>query len=283
MKKQTFFKVIKKNTPDGLHRDIYHNLLKISWTQLFLVYVLIFLIINIVFASLYSLVPGSISSAAYDFKNALFFSVQTFSTVGYGTIAPTNLYGNIIVVLEIMTGVISMAVTTGLVFAKFSKPSAKIIYSKNMLITKFDGVDVLMFRIANLRSNNIISANIELHYLYSSIGPEGISIVRFLPLKLQKYYSPVFALSWSVFHPIDPESPFYKKTPEEIRLLNYEFTVILKGTDGTFSQNIYDMFRYRVDDIIYNYHFVDILERLEDGTRVIDYDKFHRITPVHTS
>ena len=275
MKKQPTFKVIKKNSPEGRHRDLYHNLLKISWLNLFLVYVVFFILINFVFAALYLMRPGSISVAGYDFKSAFFFSVQTFSTVGYGIITPISLYGNLIVVLEIMTGVVSIAVTTGLVFAKFSKPSAKIIYSKNLLITKFDGENVLMFRMANSRSNNIISANVEMHYLFSSISPEGIKIVRFLPLKLKKSYSPVFSLSWSVFHPIDSDSPFFEKSPKEIKDLRYEFIVILKGTDGTFSQNIYDMNQYQVDDILFNHHFVDILERQADGTRVIDYDKFH--------
>ena len=188
MKKQISYKIIQKNSPENQYLDLYHNLLKTSWLKVFGIYVLLFLVINLLFAWLYKLVPGSLTTAATDFKSAFFFSVQTFSTVGYGTISPQNLYGNIIVVLEIMTGVVSMAVTTGLVFAKFSRPSAKIIYSKNLLFTQFDGNKVLMFRMANARSNNIISANVELHYLYSTVTPEGVSIVRFLPLKLQKSY-----------------------------------------------------------------------------------------------
>jgi inward rectifier potassium channel len=275
MKKQAAYNIIKKNAPHSQHRDLYHYLLKISWKRVFLLYVGTFLFINLFFASLYLLFPGSISVASNNFKNAFFFSVQTFSTVGYGTIAPQNIYGNIIVVLEIMTGIISMALTTGLFFAKFSKPSAKIIFSKNMLLTKFDGQNVLMFRIANARANNIISANVELYYIYSSITKEGLSIVRFLPLKLVKDYSPVFALSWSVFHPIDNESPFFNKSEEEIAALDYSFTVILKGTDGTFSQNIYDMYQYKILDILFQHDFVDILNLLEDGTRIIDYSKFH--------
>ena len=149
-----------------------------------------------------------------------------------------------------------------------------------MLITKFDNELVLMFRMANARSNNIISANVELHYIFSTTSPEGVRIVRFLPLKLKKSYSPVFSLSWSVFHPIDDESPFFGKSHAEIKDLKFEFFVILKGTDGTFSQTIHDMFEYKIDDIIFNQHFVDILYRQDDGTRVIDYDNFHLTTPI---
>jgi inward rectifier potassium channel len=275
MKKTDTFKTISKNSPSGKSNDLYHYLLKISWLEVFLIYLALFLSINLIFATLYLIIPGSISASPYDFRGAFFFSVQTFSTVGYGTIFPTSLYGNIIVVLEIMTGVISMAGTTGLVFAKFSRPSAKIMYSQNLLITKFDGDNVLMFRIANTRSNNIISANIELHYIFADITPEGLNIVRFLPLKLKKDYSPVFSLSWSVFHTIDAASPFFGKSAEEIKLLKYDFVVILKGTDGTFSQNIYDVHRYSIKNILFNHHFVDILEQQKDGTRAIDYNKFH--------
>lgn len=273
-----FSKVIKKNSPEGRYKDLYHNLLKISWSKLFFIYVLFFLTINTLFACLYFVVPGSLSATANDFTSAFFFSVQTFSTVGYGIISPQNFYGNIIVVLEIMTGVVSMAVSTGLVFAKFSRPSAKILYSKNMLITTFDGERVLMFRMANARSNQIISANVELHRIFASKTSEGRSMVRFSALKLKKSYSPIFALSWTVMHPIDEESPFFGKSIEEIYKSKDEFYVIVSGNDGTFSQTIFDTHNYRAEDILLNHYFVDILNREEDGTRIIDYKKFHMTT-----
>ena len=275
MTKKMQFNVVRMNTPEVNYLDIYHYLLKISWVQLFFFYILFFMGINFVYACIYWMVPGSLSENASEFKDAFFFSVQTFSTVGYGTISPHSLFGNIVVVLEIMTGVVSVAITTGLVFAKFSRPSAKILFTKNLLLTKYDGVDVLMFRMANIRSNQIISANVELHYLYNTTTVEGQKIVRFLPLKLQKNYSPLFSLSWSVFHTVDQESPLFGKTLEEIIQSKIEFMVILNGTDGTFSQTIYDMHYYNVTDIVFDKHFSDILTRLEDGTRVINYENFH--------
>jgi inward rectifier potassium channel len=260
-----------------LNRDLYHRLIKISWPKLFLSYVVLFFVINFLFSIFYYIVPGSISGGDNDFKAAFFFSVQTFSTVGYGIITPASLYGNIIVVLEIMAGVISMALTTGLIFAKFSRPSAKLLFTKNLLLTTFDQKKVLMFRLANARTNFIISANIELHYIYPTVTSEGISIVRFAPLKLEKSYSPVFSLSWSVFHPIDEDSPFFNKTLEEIKNLKFEFYVIFQGIDGTVSQTIHDVHTYKVSDILFDHHFVDILERKSDGTRIINYAKFHEI------
>ena len=275
MQKKSSYNIIKENSPEALHKDLYHRLIKASWLNLFFWYVVLYLTINILFALLYLIVPGCISSGTSDFKTAFFFSIQTFSTVGYGTISPLNLYGNIIVVIEIMTGVISVALTTGLVFAKFSKPEAKLIFSKNLLLTNFDGQKVLMFRVANARTNNIISANIELHYIYPTVTAEGIRLVRFAPLKLIKSYSPVFSLSWSVFHPIDQDSPFFNKTADEIKELPYEFFVILQGIDGTLSQTIHDMHPYQIKDVLINHHFVDILKRKDDGTRVINYANFH--------
>ena len=181
--------------------------------------------------------------------------------------------------LEIMTGIISTALTTGLVFAKFSRPSAKIIYSKNMLLTNFDGKRVLMFRMANARSNQIISANVELHYLYNSQTAEGIKIVRFAPMTLQKSYSPVFSLSWSVFHTVDESSPLYGLDIDQIHNSRFEFMIVFNGTDGTFSQSIHDVHYYEAPSILKDHHFVDILQRLEDDTRVIDYQKFHQTIP----
>ncbi len=276
MTKKVQFDIVRKNNPDRSYLDVYHYLLKISWVQLFAFYILFFLGINAVFASIYMTVPGSLSENAREFKDAFFFSVQTFSTVGYGTISPNNLFGNIVAVFEIMIGVVTVAVTTGLVFSRFSKPSAKILYTKNLLHTHYDGENVLMFRMANTRSNQIISAKVELHYLYNSTTVEGQKIVRFSPLKLQKDYSPLFSLSWSVFHTIDQESPLFGKTPDEINQSNLEFMVVMNGTDGTFSQSIYDMHYYKAADIVFDKHFADILHRDENGTRVIDYDNFHK-------
>jgi inward rectifier potassium channel len=272
-------KVIKKNSPAAKYKDIYHYLQKITWMELFFIYVIFFLSINFIFALFYYLVPESLEAVHHDFRTAFFFSVQTFSTVGYGTVSPASLYANIVVVAEIMIGVVSMAVSTGLVFAKFSKPQAKIIYSNNMLITKFDGQNVLMFRMANARSNQIISAKVELHHLYPTTTVEGKNIIRFSELKLIKNYSPVFALSWSVFHPITVDSPFFGKTLEEIEKLRWEFIVILNGTDGTYSQNIFDTHGYKSKSILKDHDFVDILHLEANGTRVIDYNKFHQTVP----
>lgn len=209
------FKIVTTNSAELAYnhgfKDVYHYLMRSTWPKVFQFYLATFLFFNTLFALIYLAVPGSISGP-HTFRNAFFFSVQTFSTVGYGTVSPQNLYGNIIVVLEIMTGVLTVALTAGLAFAKFSKPSAKLIYSKNMVLTTFEHEPVIMFRMANARGNQITSAKVEFHRIYQFKAKEGNQIIRFMPLKLIRSYSPVFALSWSVYHPIDRESPFFGMT-----------------------------------------------------------------------
>lgn len=281
MNQKSWYKIVSINSPEGVYRDAYHKLMRTNWPVLFLYYIFMFLFLNLFFATLYSLVPGSISAKPHDFKSAFFFSVQTFSTVGYGTISPQNLYGNIVVVFEIMTGVFSIAITTGLAFTKFSKPSAKLIYSKNLLLSTFENEPVIMLRMANARSNQITSANIELHRVYPFVTVEGNKITRFAPMKLIRNYSPVFALSWSVYHPIDKDSPYFGMSPEEIKKTKDEFYVIFHGIDGTFSQTIHDTHFYKMEDLLINHRFVDILHRDDDGTRYIDYEKFHHAEPMN--
>jgi len=277
MNNKNWYKIVATNSPDQGYshgfKDLYHYLMRTTWPKVFLFYVITFLTNNTLFALIYFAVPGSISGP-HTFRNAFFFSVQTFSTVGYGTVSPQSLFGNIVVVLEIMTGVLTVALTAGLAFAKFSKPSAKLIYSKNILLTTFDNEPVLMFRMANSRGNQITSANVELHRVYPFTTKEGNQIVRFKTLKLIRNYSPVFALSWSVYHPIDKDSPFYGMTHEELKKSKDEFYVIFNGIDSAFSQTIHDVHYYKMDHLLLNHQFVDILHRGEDGTRYIDYEKF---------
>jgi inward rectifier potassium channel len=282
MSSKNWYKIVATNSPDLGYKhgfkDIYHYLMRSSLPRVFQFYVIIFLTINTLFAFIYLAVPGSISGP-HTFRNTFFFSVQTFSTVGYGTVSPQNLYGNIIVVMEIMTGVLTVALTAGLAFAKFSKPSAKLIYSKNILLTTFDNEPVLMFRLANSRGNQITSANIELHRVYLFTTKEGNQIVRFKSLKLIRDYHPVFALSWSVYHPIDKDSPFFGMTHKELKESRDEFYVVFNGIDSAFSQTIHDVHYYKMDHLLTNHRFADILHRDNDGTRYIDYEKFDQTVP----
>ncbi len=144
-----------------------------------------------------------------------------------------------------------------------------------MLINHYNNERVLMFRMANSRSNEILAASVELHYTYPEVSPEGVKMTRFKALKLERSYSPIFALSWTVIHVLDKDSPFHGKSAEELKKMIYEFFVIFNGTDGTRSQTIHDYHTYLPHKILENHYFEDIISRREDGTRVIDYQYFH--------
>ena len=277
MRERPLFKIIKLNNKRAFHKDLYHTLLKISWFQLFLTYVGLFFFFNTFFAFLYLLVPDSLSIQNLTFLNAFFFSVQTFSTVGYGIISPLTTYANVIVVIEIMAGLITTALSTGIIFSRFSKPNAKILYSKNLLINQFGNERVLMFRIANDRSNEIVAASIDIHYTFQVVSPEGVNMTRFKPLTLQRSYSPIFSLSWTIIHTIDESSPFYNKSLEEIKKAEHEFFIVFNGTDGTYSLTIHDYHTYTVSDILENKYFVDIVTRDSEGVRTIDFKHFHDV------
>ena len=277
MKDKPLFKIKKINNKRALHKDLYHTMLEISWLKLLFSYVLVFLIFNTFFALLYLLVPGSLSLEDPTFLNAFFFSVQTFSTVGYGIISPVTIYGNLIVVIEIIMGLLTTAISTGIIFSRFSKPNAKILYSKNLLINQFSNERVMMFRIANDRSNKIVAASIDIHYTFQTKSPEGVNMTRFKQLTLQRSYSPIFSLSWTIIHTIDELSPFYKKSLDDIKKAEHEFFVVFHGTDETYSLTIHDYHSYSASDIIENKYFVDIVSKDNEGIRTIDFKHFHDV------
>lgn len=264
------------NAPKEFGRDLYHKLLKASWPAILTYYVLGFLTINFFFAFLYLLIPNALSGEEINFKNAFFFSVQTFATVGYGHITPANDIANYLSILNVMAGMIYVAVTTGMIFAKFSRPTSKILFTENMLMTNFEKKKVLMFRVANARNNQIINANIEVMYTYDHVTPEGVRMRRFEPLQLQRNYTPLFALSWTILHDITESSPFYHKSIHDLKKGQIEIFVIIHGHDSVFGQTIHQMYNYKPDDILIDYYFEDFLTQNEHGTRILDYSKFNK-------
>lgn len=273
----TSIKFVKSNSPIQHKDDFYHNLLKASWPKLISFYFLFLLGLNLFFAGLYFFIPGSLNISDPSFLQCFFFSIQTVSTVGYGVISPASTLGNIVVCFEIILGLIVMALTTGLIFAKFSKPISKILFTKNILINNFNQQRVLSFRCANGRNNQIISASVELFLLHSEVTAENHKITRFTALPLQRSYSPIFALSWTIFHTIDQSSPLFNLTIEEMKNRKYEFVILINGIDETYSQTIHQTYYYEPEDIIFDQYFEDIIKRAEDGTRYVDYKFFNEL------
>lgn len=261
--------------------DLYHFLLRLSWPNFFIVLALSYLIVNTLFAFAYlgggncleNAKPGS-------FKDAFFFSVQTMATIGYGLMYPKTLYAHILVTLEAFVGLLGVAMATGILFARFSIPTAKVLFSRVAIITEYNGIPTFMFRTANQRNNFILEAQIRVTLVRNELTKEGYLMRRFYDLPLVRNESPIFALSWVVMHTIDENSLFYNSTPASLAEAETEIIVTLTGLDESVSQTIHTRHSFVSEDIIYNMHFVDIIKRLPDGRRIIDYRRFHDVEPV---
>ncbi len=262
-------------------RDAYHRLLTFSWPRFFLLMAAWYIGANVLFAVLYLLDPNGIAEARPgSFEDAFFFSVQTVATIGYGVMHPQTLYANLVMTLETLCGLIGFAVMTGLIFARFSRPTARILFSDVAVIAPHNGVPTLSFRCANQRLNQILEATVGLTVLRDETSREGKTMRRFHDLKLLRQRTPVFALTWSVMHPIDASSPLHGLTAQDMIDEELEIVVILTGVDETFAQPIQARHSYLAEDICWDHHFVDIMLTLEDGRTGIDYSRFHDVHPI---
>ena len=255
-------------------KDSYHFLLSLTWPRFFILTLVIYILINLLYGLIYFSLGvhqfnGIETNTVSDFfLECFFFSVQTFSTIGYGKVSPSSLISNIVVTAEALTGMMAIALMTGLIFARFAKPTAKVIFSEKALITRFMGQKVFMFRMANARMNQVVEATVNLTAVQSFLTPEGVSFRQQIDLPLARNKSSVFALSWTVYHVIDDKSPLYNKDIEHLKAVGTELFVSLIGHDETFSQTIFTRRSYTADDIVMNKQFVDIIERNETQLRV---------------
>ena len=272
--KNKFFKHLKHPSS-----DLYHWLLIISWWHFLILLSLFYLAVNVAFAVAYLTTGGGIANAdPTSFSDAFFFSVQSLSTIGYGAMYPQTIYAQIIVTFEVLVGMLLVAMATGLMFARFARPRARVLFSKVAVIYPFNGVPTLMFRVANQRDNRIIEARIQVSFLANEVSPEGIELRRFYNLCLLRSESPSFALSWLVMHPIDRSSPLWGETLESLAQCDASILIILTGLDETFSSTIHARYIYKVSDILWSKRFQDILHQTEDGDYYIDYKRFHKVT-----
>jgi inward rectifier potassium channel len=268
-----------KRTGGGLSSiNAFHYLINISWTKFLLIVFAGFVCVNLFFAILYQLagIQNLSNAAAGDglqsFLNTFFFSVQTFATVGYGGIHPTGIFSNIIASLESMTGILSFALATGLLYGRFSKPSAKIIFSDKAIITSFKEGKALMFRVANSRDNILMEmeANAMMTFLDKS---DSRYTRRYYPLKLEIKFIYFFPLPWTIVHPIDEDSPLYSKTAKDLEELEAELLIMVKGFDDSFSQHVISRSSYKHNEIDWNVKFARAYSTDETGETIVDLEK----------
>lgn len=256
--------------------DFYHHLLTVSPWTLFTILVVTYIGFNLLFGALYLLQPGGIANARPgSFPDAFFFSVQTMATIGYGDMHPATVYANLLVTAEVLLGMTGLALATGLVFARFSRPTARVMFSQIAVVTDHDGVPSLMFRAANRRRNEILEAQVTVMLLRDELNAEGIEMRRFHDMAVVRPHTPMFALTWTVIHPIDPSSPLFGESRESLLRAHAHVVVGISGIDEIFSQTIYARHTYQASDIRWNHRLADILTRADDGHRRIDYRRFH--------
>lgn len=260
--------------------DLYHAVLIAPWWLFFLGTAVFFLALNAVFALFYIADPhGLLHARPGSFWDAFLFSVETITSVDKSEVIPQGVYANIVVVTEAFIGILNLAMITGVMFARFSRPSSRVLFSKVAVITQFDGTPTLMFRAANQRGNQILDAGVSVSVARQARTAEGIVMRRFEELPLLRARSPLFALSWTIMHRIDEASPLYGLAMEDMIERQIELIVLLSGTDDTLADVIYARHAYRPDDIVWDHRFVDVLSLNHQGKRVVDLTRFHDTEP----
>lgn len=264
-------------------RDPYHLMLTIPWLGFTCLVSLAYILINIIFAILF-LAGGDciVGAKPGNFWDAFFFSVQTLGSIGYGVMSPGTPYANMVVTAEAIVSLLAIAVVTGLAFARFSKPTARIMFSKVAVIEQHNGVPTLTFRAANQRHNQIVEAQTRVYLMQDEKTQEGNFLRRFYELKLNRNRTPSFTLSWNIMHPIDQDSPMYGQTLESLEKSRAQIVVTISGTDETVAYNIHARHMFSPSEILWDHQFVDMFYKFPNGDRYLDYAFFHEAVPLGT-
>ena len=256
--------------------DLYRTAMVATWPQFLGALAAIFVALNLTFAAAYWLGHEPVANARKDsFEDLFFFSIETISTTGYGDMHPQSTYAHWVATAEIFVSLVATAGVTGLIFARFSRPRARMIFARNAVVLKHDGIDTLTLRVANARNSFITEATSKLWMLGPSRSAEGRIYRGFRPMRLLRAENPAFALSWTLFHPIDQDSPLYGKSDAEVIAEKVNFVVSITGMDESSSQNVHARHVYTADDVRWGHEFVDMLVRNENDLTHIDFAKIH--------
>jgi inward rectifier potassium channel len=260
-------------------RDLYYGVLRLPWWKTIAGISSLFVIVNALFALAYLATGGIAHARPGSFADAFFFSVETMGTIGYGALYPESTGANVVMVVESITSLTLVALVTGLVFAKFSRSTARLVFSRRAVISPVGGVPALMFRIGNQRGNQIIDARIRVVMIRTEKMPEGDTFYRMIDMRLQRERALSLSRSWSVMHPIDRDSPFYGQTPESILAQEVELQILVVGLDDILMQTVHAQHRYYAHQISWGARLVDVLTETDAGNLLLDLTKFHEVEP----
>jgi inward rectifier potassium channel len=260
----------------GFWADIGHRCMTASWPSFIGGAVLVFIAFNAIFASFYWVGDQPIANVAGGaYIDYLYFSIETLSTAGYGDMHPQTHYGHFVSAVELFTGIFSMSLMTGLIFARFSRPNARLLFADSAVISNHEGKLTLMARFVNERHNIIANAAAKLWLLRNEMSLEGREFRRFYELPLVRNEHPALALSWTLYHVIDEQSPLYGLSAADFAAADVSLVVVVTGYDVVAAQTIHARKTYDYPAILFGQRYADILDRTEDGRIRIDYGRFH--------
>jgi inward rectifier potassium channel len=276
------FNVVRKGVPPFESLNPYNELLSTTWKRFFGFVLLWYFSINLFFACIY-VICGIENLHGVDpaeesgpFWEAFFFSAQTLSTVGYGRVSPSGILVNAIAAFEALVGVTSFALITGLVFGRFSKPVAKLMFSENILLSPYKKETAMMFRVTNRMKSQLVNLSAQVSVSLSLQGENGKSSRHFFSLTLERDNIVFFPTSWTIVHPIDENSPFFGMSEIEFRASDPELLILVQGYDDSFSANVQVRYSYLENDTIWNATWKKIIDVAEDGSSQIDLKKFNQ-------
>jgi inward rectifier potassium channel len=256
--------------------DISHRCMTASWPAFIGGAALVFIGFNAIFALFYWVGDQPIANVpGGQYIDYLYFSIETLSTAGYGDMHPQTHYGHFIATIELFTGIFSMSLMTGLIYARFSRPSARLLFADTPVISDHEGQQTLMIRLANERHNIISNATARLWLFKNIVSKEGQQFRRFYELPLIRNESPALALSWTLFHVIDENSPLYRLNADDLEAINVSLIVVVSGYDVVAAQTVHARKSYEYPDIRFGRRYAEILGTTDDGRLRIDYGRFH--------
>ena len=270
------FNVVRSGQPFSTV-NLYQSLIKMPWIHFHFMTFSILIFINGLFALSYFLIGVEYLNGITDgdnqrdFLNCLFFSLQTFTTVGYGHISPRSDLVSFLAAIEAITGLMVFAVITGLIYGRFAKPTAKILYSDNLLVSPYQDGLSYQFRVVNQRKSVIVDIHARVLVSFAEKG----KLRSYKPLDLERSSIMLFPLNWTVVHPITESSPLFGITHEDLSKGDAEFIIVIKGYDDTFSQEVNSIHSYRYDEVIWNAKFEPMYEASEDGSTNLQIDKLN--------
>jgi inward rectifier potassium channel len=275
--------VHRKGLPFFESLSFYHVLISMPWWKFNLIVLACYLTVNMCFAGIYYLVGfeqlgGMIGTTTSDkFWEAFFFSAQSLTTVGYGRLNPVGIGDSIVATIESMVGLLGFALATGLLYGRFSRPGAKILYSNHAVIAPYRDMTGFMIRIANKRKNELIEVEATLLMSFIENDASGREVRRFEFLNLELKRINVLNTTWTIVHPIDDTSPMHTLTPQDFKNKKVECLLMIKGFDESFSQTVYSRSSYRFDEIEYGAKFTPVIGPGTKGSLVVSLDKIHDI------